>query len=98
MKNKRIQYNNGGSLKLFKNFNSLDASVSASVGKNNINFRAQKNFPTKGVSVGASVDKYGNKSSTTYNLNKQVNKNFNFGVSKTKGQSPTYGVTYKVKF
>ena len=46
MKNKRIQYNNGGSLKLFKNFNSLDASVSASVGKNNINFRAQINMET----------------------------------------------------
>ena len=95
MKNKRIQYNNGGTLKLHKNFDTLDTSLN--VQKNAFNVNVKKKLP-KGVSLGANLNKVRSKASTDYTLQKDLGKGFSIGVTKSKNQKPVYGITYNKKF
>jgi hypothetical protein len=88
MKNKRLQFKNGGSLNYFKNFDSLNTNLN--IQKGSFNLGANKQLP-KGFSVGAQLNKFGGKSSTTYNVNKNLGKGFSIGVSKSKKQKPQYG-------
>mgnify|MGYP003661442331 CR=1 FL=1 len=95
MKNKRIQYNGGGTLKLHKNFDTLDTSLN--VQKNSVNVNVKKKLP-KGVSLGASLNKVRSKSSTAYTVQKDLGQGFSIGVTKPKNQKPVYGITYKKNF
>ena len=93
MKNKRIQYNGGGELKLHKTWGDLDTSLN--VQKNGVNISTKKNFG-KGFSVNANLNKVRSKSSSDISLTKKLNEKVSIGVSKRKNQKPFFNLSFSM--